>query len=271
MTEFNLIIIINRYFMRTLIFIFIVFFWIGTVDAQLTINGKISTVPTTYVNTNGKVGSGEGLENSGKKTKTFVCGDDITINHVTTDGVAPVNKTVTYKTVLTSISGASKCWITSNLGATHEALSATDDTENSSGWYWQFNHKNGIKHTATTRTPSHWTKTVATPVQDWQPANDPCTIELGAGWRVPKEAEWTAVKNANGYFNNFTSVLKIHAAGYLAYQGGALTDRGSGHHYWSSDYSDATFARAYVVFPPNTYTISNNNQLAGFSVRCIRD
>ncbi len=74
-----------------------------------------------------------------------------------------------------------------------------------------------------------------------------------------------------GYAGNFTSVLKLHPAGYLAYQTGNITDRGSGHHYWSSDYSDATFARAYVVFPTSTYTVSNNNRLAGFSVRCIRD
>ena len=257
--------------MRQLICAIILFFSFSTVNAQLTINGKISTIPTTYVNANGKVGTGEGLERTGKKTRTFVCGDDITINHVTTDGVAPVAKTVTYKTVLTTISGASKCWITSNLGATNEAISATDATEDASGWYWQFNHKNGIKHTATVRTPNHWTKTVTTPVQDWQPANDPCTIELGPGWRIPNLTEWNAVRNTNGYFNNFTSVLKIHAAGYLAYQTGTITDRGSGHHYWSSDYTDATFARAFIVFPPNTYTVSNNNRLAGFSLRCIRD
>jgi hypothetical protein len=257
--------------MRQFICAIFLFFSLTVVHAQLTVNGKISTVPTTYVNTNGKVGSGEGLETSGKKTKTFVCGDDIIINHVTTDGVAPVNKTVTYKTVLTTISGASKCWITSNLGATNEAVSATDDTEDASGWYWQFNHKNGFKHTATTRTPSTWTKTVASPVQDWQPANDPCTIELGVGWRIPNLIEWTAVRNTNGYYNNFSSELKLHAAGYLAYNNGALTDRGTGHHYWSSDYSDATFARAYVIFPPNTYTLSNNNQIAGFTLRCIRD
>lgn len=257
--------------MRQFICAIFLFFSLSVVHAQLTVNGKISTVPTTYVNTNGKVGSGEGLETSGKKTKTFVCGDDIIINHVTTDGVAPVNKTVTYKTVLTTISGASKCWITSNLGATNEAVSATDDTEDASGWYWQFNHKNGFKHTATTRTPSTWTKTVASPVQDWQPANDPCTIELGVGWRIPNLIEWTAVRNTNGYYNNFSSELKLHAAGYLAYNNGALTDRGTGHHYWSSDYSDATFARAYVIFPPNTYTLSNNNQIAGFTLRCIRD
>ncbi|MFN6387550.1 MAG: hypothetical protein ACK4X2_04475 [Bacteroidota bacterium] len=257
--------------MRILIYIFIVFFSMGTVDAQLTINGKISTVPTTYVNTNGKIGTGEGLLTSGKKTKTFVCGDDIMINHVTTDGVAPLAKTVTYKTVLTTISGASKCWITSNLGATNEASSATDATENASGWYWQFNYKRGYKYAGTTRTPTAWTSSGAQPAQDWQPANDPCTIELGAGWRIPNLTEWTAVRNTNGYLNNFSSVLKIHAAGYLAYQTGVITDRGTGHHYWSSDFSDVTFARAYVIFPPNTYTVSGNNRLAGFSVRCIKD
>jgi uncharacterized protein (TIGR02145 family) len=259
--------------MRTLIFILVVFFWIGTVDAQLTVNGKISTVATTYVNTNGKVGSGEGLENSGKKTKTFVCGDDITINHVTTDGVAPVAKTVTYKTVLTTISGASKCWITSNLGATNEATSGTDASDNASGWYWQFNYKKGYRYAGTTRTPTAWTSSGAQPTQDWQPANDPCTIELGAGWRIPNATEWISVLNTNGYSNNFTSVLKIHAAGYLAYGNGTITDRGTGHHYWSSDYTDATFAKAYVVTsnPRIIYTVSNNNRLAGFSVRCIRD
>jgi drug/metabolite transporter (DMT)-like permease len=57
----------------------------------------------------------------------------------------------------------------------------------------------------------------------------------------------------------------------LAYQTGVITDRGTGHHYWSSDFSDVTFARAYVIFPPNTYTVSGNNRLAGFSVRCIKD
>lgn len=257
--------------MRAFICILVIFFSFSTVNAQLTINGKISTIPTTYVNNNGKVGTGEGLEASGKKTKTFVCGDDITINHVTTDGVAPVAKTVTYKTVLTTISGASKCWITSNLGATNEASSATDATDNASGWYWQFNYKRGYRYAGTTRTPTAWISSGTQPTQDWQPANDPCTIELGAGWRIPNLTEWTAVRNANGYFNNFSSVLKLHPAGYLAYGNGTLTDRGSGYHFWSSDYSDATFARAYVVFPPNTFTVSNNNRLAGFTVRCIKD
>lgn len=53
--------------MRALIYILVVFFSINTVNAQLTINGKISNISSTHVNTNGKVGTGEGLENSGKK------------------------------------------------------------------------------------------------------------------------------------------------------------------------------------------------------------
>jgi uncharacterized protein (TIGR02145 family) len=258
--------------MRTLIFFLVIFFLLNTVHAQLTINGKISTIPTSFVNTNGKVGTGQGLETSGKKTKTFVCGDDITINHVTTDGIAPATKIVTYKTVLTTISGASKCWITSNLGATNEATSANDATENASGWYWQFNYKRGYRFVGTIRTPNTtWTSTGSQPTQDWQPANDPCTIELGPGWRLPTASEWVAVKNVNGNINNFSSVLKLHAAGYLAYGNGVLADRGTGHNYWSSDYSDATNAKAYVLSPTINSTVSNNHRLAGFSVRCIKD
>ena len=54
-------------------------------------------------------------------------------------------------------------------------------------------------YAGTTRTPTaldfFWTQ----PTQDWQPANDPCTIELGPGWRIPNLTEWNAVRNTNGY------------------------------------------------------------------------
>ena len=55
--------------MRQFICAIFLFFSLPIVHAQLTVNGKISSVSATYVNTNGKVGSGEGLEKSGKKTK----------------------------------------------------------------------------------------------------------------------------------------------------------------------------------------------------------
>jgi hypothetical protein len=52
----------------------------------------------------------------------FICGSSITINHVAGD-VAPVHKTVTYGTVTNIPGEPSKCWITSNLGADHQANS----------------------------------------------------------------------------------------------------------------------------------------------------
>ncbi|MEI7983555.1 MAG: hypothetical protein WCI71_18045, partial [Bacteroidota bacterium] len=86
---------------------------------------------------------------------TWACGTcgSLTVNHVA-GTVAPVTKTVTYGTV-TNIPGEhSKCWITSNLGANHQATAVNDATELSAGWYWQFNRKQGYKHDGTTRTPN---------------------------------------------------------------------------------------------------------------------
>ena len=58
-----------------------------------------------------------------------VCGDPITIDHLVANGVAPVDKTVTYGTVTGVPGEPTKCWITKNLGATNQAASATDATE----------------------------------------------------------------------------------------------------------------------------------------------
>jgi len=98
------------------------------------------------------------------------CGDSsITINHVA-GTVAPVNKTVTYGTVTNIPGETSKCWITSNLGAEHQADSVNDATEASAGWYWQFNRKQGYKHDGTTRTPNTtWISSISES-SDWTAA-----------------------------------------------------------------------------------------------------
>lgn len=169
--------------------------------------------------------------------KPFVCGDNLIVTH-TAGGVAPVDKTVTYGTVSTNLSGATKCWITQNLGATDQASSATDATEASAGWYWQFNRKQGYK---VGPSPS-WTITSISESSDWTSANDPCTIELGTGWRIPTKTEWTnADAGWSSYTDTYNSVLKLHAAGYLSDSDGSLGSRGSYGSYWSStQYSSTT-------------------------------
>ncbi len=85
----------------------------------------------------------------------FECGTGtLVINHLTTGGVAPVNKSVMYGTVTNIPGETSKCWITRNLGDSQQATAVNDNTEASAGWYWQFNRKQGYKHDGSVVKPS---------------------------------------------------------------------------------------------------------------------
>jgi hypothetical protein len=205
------------------------------------------------------------------------CGSNITVNH-TAGVVAPVTKSVTYGTVSTDLAGSTQCWITQNLGADHQAISATDDTEASAGWYWQFNRKQGYKHDGTTLTPS-WTITDIDEDSDWTAANDPCTIELGAGWRLPTLTEWNnAVTNGaweDGLDAAYVSVLRLHAAGSLDSYDGTLYGReeyGYGR-YWSSTQGEdgSEYGSDLHIYENDTSHICEIEKAAGDSVRCLQD
>ena len=200
------------------------------------------------------------------------CGSSLVISH-TAGSVAPVSKTVTYGTV-TNIPGAtSKCWIAKNLGATNQASAVNDATEAAAGWYWQFNKKQGYKHDGTTRTPATtWINSISEN-SNWLPANDPCTLELGIGWRLPTSTEWTNVDASGGWTNwtgPYASGLKLHAAGYLYGSDGSLYNRGSGGYYWSSPQYDASNGW-YLVFYSGSSFMSTNFKAYGFTARCLRD
>ena len=62
------------------------------------------------------------------------CGQTITKNHVA-GVVAPVTKAVTYGIALGIPGEPAKCWITSNLGADHQATAVDNTTEAPAGWY----------------------------------------------------------------------------------------------------------------------------------------
>ena len=200
------------------------------------------------------------------------CGLTITINHLVSGGVAPVNKTVTYGTVTNIPGETTKCWITSNLGSDHQATAVNDATEASAGWYWQFNLKQGYKHDGTSRTPNTtWIVSINENL-DWQAANDPCALELGSGWRIPTATEWTNV-DASGNWTDwngpFGSALKLHAAGLLN-SSGLLSGRGSYSYYWSSTQNDATNGRNLYFYSSGSGVISGG-KVHGFSARCVRD
>lgn len=199
------------------------------------------------------------------------CGSTLTVAHVS-GTLAPETKTVTYGTVSTNLSGSTKCWITQNLGATNQGSSATDATDASAGWYWQFNRKRGYM---VGPSPA-WTITAINENSDWLAAQDPCLIELGTNWRIPTNTEWVNA-DANGvtggwdnYTETFNDVLKLHASGYLTPAAGVLTYRGSYGDYWSSTQSSNTDG-FYFGMLSTVSTTSNLTKAYGFSLRCIKD
>jgi hypothetical protein len=199
----------------------------------------------------------------------------ITINHVA-GNIAPVTKTVTYGTITNVPGETSKCWITSNLGADHQATAKDDATEPSAGWYWQFNKKQGYKYT-TTRTPaSAWIYPINEDL-DWQAVNDPCALELGTGWRVPAYTEWFNVDApTGGNWTNWTgpwdSGLKLHAAGGLRQDNGAMDAgvRGIYGYYWSNTKSSNTYGNCLTLYVSYSQMITND-KAHGYSLRCIRN
>ncbi|HOZ03670.1 MAG TPA: hypothetical protein PKX78_04240, partial [Candidatus Woesebacteria bacterium] len=171
-----------------------------------------------------------------------------------------------------NLSGETKCWITKNLGATNQASSATDATEAAAGWYWQFNLKQGYKHDGITRTPNTaWI--TSNPVEsNWLLQNDPCTLELGLGWRLPTSNEW-ANADTNGGWDNYTetyaSVLKLHAAGALGWETGNILSRGTTGYYLTSTNISGSI---YVLSIDNFYSnLGTSGTTTGISIRCLKD
>jgi len=200
------------------------------------------------------------------------CVGSFTIIHIA-GTTAPVNKTVNYSIERTDFTGSSKCWITQNLGSDHQATSAIDNTEASAGWYWQFNRKQGYKHDGSTRTPNTTWITSIIENSDWLPANDPCTLLLGSGWRLPTGSEWETADATGGWDNyneTFASVLKLHAAGSLLTSVGSLNDRGSYGRYWSSSQLDSDNGRN-LNFGSGGSNVYYGTKAYGFSARCLRD
>ncbi len=199
------------------------------------------------------------------------CGITLTINHVASGGVAPVNKTATYETVLNIPGLPSMCWITSNLGSSHQATAKDDSTEASAGWYWQFNRKQGYR-AGLTLTPA-WTISSISENSDWVVTNDPCALELGIGWRLPTRIEWMNV-DAGGNWTNWNgpwgSMLKLHAAGELiSYNNGSLGNRGVEGYYWSSTQELSGNGR-FMYFTATGSNVIYYAKAYGFPVRCIK-
>ena len=144
--------------------------------------------------------------------------------------------------------------------------------ESSSGWYWQFNTKQGFRHNGNTRTPvTMWISSIDG-ISDWIAANDPCTLLLGSGWRIPTLTEWSNVIQNGGWStpeDAYASVLKVHPAGSLASADGSLLNRGFVGNYWTNmQYTSTQGVMINIYIGVSTYSSS---KAAAGTLRCIRD
>jgi uncharacterized protein (TIGR02145 family) len=131
----------------------------------------------------------------------------------------------------------------------------------------------GYKHDGTTRTPNTTWITEINEYSVWAPANDPCTLELGTGWRIPTATEWNNVDGAGGWNNwngPWNSALKMHAAGYINWADGSLSLRGIDGSYWSCAQSNPNTAQT-LFFYSSSCSMNIHPKSMGYSVRCVQD
>lgn len=183
-------------------------------------------------------------------------------------GCDPSQKENAYSTATGILGVPSLIWITRNLGATSQASSAFDVSMASAGCYFQFNRLkpyavNGDENGLTTN-PS-WVVISISEVNNWEFQNDPCRAQLGGSWRLPTASEWNSADVANNWsvVSLFSSVLKVHVAGYV--NNNALILRGSTGALWSSTSFSNTNGSSY-----SSATMANVSKNWALSVRCVK-
>jgi hypothetical protein len=190
----------------------------------------------------------------------------ITINHMVSNGVAPLDASITYKIYWSTTSGIKKGWITQNLGAIREATSANETSISSSGWYFQFNRKQGFQSDLTTRIPNTPWINLIDENSDWLITNDPCRLELGGKWRVPTSTELSQERAT--WTDAFLSPMKIASTAYL--NGGALSQWGISGNYWSSNQQSTSVGYYLGGGGPDYYDRYDSKSLA-MPCRCVTD
>ena len=223
---------------------------------------------------------------------TGYCPATITVHHKA-GSVSPITANITYEVIKISVSSTTnKCFITRNLGATSAPANYSTPSYASNGWYWQYNRKQGYYIGASSTfvlTPSiaagGWL-TSNSESSNWTAANDPCTLTLGASWRLPTVAEWAycASPGLISVTYHWTNViasnsapLKLNDAGLVEVNGATMNaGPGTGKVYlWAGDGGNASpYTTAGAIFYNSLSATGSVMQAvtktAGLPVRCLR-
>ena len=213
-----------------------------------------------------------GFDELAEKTKTM-----FTVNHLAVNGFAPVDKILEYDTI-TIPTTPGIVWLDRNLGAERRPLSLTDVSDQSRGWFWQFNRKQGYEFKAGVRTPATAPDKLIIEDYDWLPENDPCQ-ELGEGWRLPTKQEWDAYKQSiptgrsQSTYHWKYGLLKLHQPGWFYTSYNKLYGQGNIGKFWTSQRGGASVEEYayYLQFTSGNVATSWMSKTYGASIRAVKD
>ena len=210
-------------------------------------------------------------------------------NAIGTSTASAPSGSVTPGPIVSNGSGGTYTFLSHNLGA-DTSLDPHTPVKDLQGDYYQWG-KNAPDGDVDALIGGSWgDQGGSTANGNWTPGakgpQDPCP----AGYRVPSQAEWTAVNTYNtasrtGTFTMGTTEygsalhygpdantksLTLPTAGKRASANGALFHRGGNGYYWSSTENGST--AYFFVFAGSVVNPANNaSRTNGFSVRCIAE
>jgi len=175
--------------------------------------------------------------------------------------------------------GVGKVWIERNLGSTGVVKSVDDTDGYRAGWYFQFNREQGYFHDGSNRVPSNSFEDIDEN-SSWNTDNDPCRAAFGGEWRIPTREELEDYYNAPGSDDGaaggdiddaFASLLRLHAAAFLAPSGSRSTLIGDLTAIWSSTDTDNDQAAGLLITTSGGGVSTSYSKSAGLPIRCVKD
>jgi uncharacterized protein (TIGR02145 family) len=191
--------------------------------------------------------------------------------------VSEIDSIIFYEPVFDGVLINGVVWATRNVAAPGHFADSPQDP----GMFYQWNRSTGwsatdpaytIDATGTRNDSPTWNSSDATGTT-WATTNNVCPT----GWRVPTNAELTALANAgstwiaNGLtFGTAPNQIFLPAAGYRYLSSSSLDGAGSYGYYWSSR---PTGTYSYYLYFTSSYVDPgySDYRANGFSVRCVAE
>jgi len=207
------------------------------------------------------------------------CPSTMTVTHT-----VPITLTITYGVYDDATNKL--CWITRNLGASNQAATLTDATEEALGFLYAWGNSQS-------NSPAIWGSTLGnhptsgflTTSQDWGTydwPNDPCKsafVAENSAWRVANDVDWATISAQ--YTTEaacFAAPIKLHDGGYSdATSSTTLSVISGGMGVWHSSTPGRTFQYSYYYnhgqlmrngTPPAPFT---QKGMRYDPVRCVRN